>query len=87
MTQQNAALVEQSAAAAQSLKDQADRLAEAVAAFKVSQVEAKSVIESAQVRTAAKAPVRTPVPNATPAKPMPAKAVAAGHDNDAWEEF
>ena len=36
MTQQNAALVEQSAAAAESLKDQAGRLAMAVGAFKVS---------------------------------------------------
>jgi methyl-accepting chemotaxis protein len=36
MTQQNAALVEESAAAAESLKDQAERLAEAVDRFKVS---------------------------------------------------
>jgi methyl-accepting chemotaxis protein len=35
MTQQNAALVEQSAAAADSLKDQAHRLAEAVSSFKL----------------------------------------------------
>ncbi|MEG2154867.1 MAG: methyl-accepting chemotaxis protein [Burkholderiaceae bacterium] len=35
MTQQNAALVEQSAAAAESLKDQAQRLTEAVARFKL----------------------------------------------------
>jgi methyl-accepting chemotaxis protein len=35
MTQQNAALVEQSAAAAGSLKDQADRLVDAVNAFKL----------------------------------------------------
>jgi methyl-accepting chemotaxis protein len=35
MTQQNAALVEQSAAAAESLKEQATRLAAAVAAFKL----------------------------------------------------
>ena len=35
MTQQNAALVEQSAAAAESLRDQADRLAQAVAVFKL----------------------------------------------------
>jgi hypothetical protein len=34
MTQQNAALVEQSAAAAESLRDQADQLARAVAVFK-----------------------------------------------------
>jgi methyl-accepting chemotaxis protein len=36
MTQQNAALVEQSAAAAESLRDQADRMKQAVAVFKVS---------------------------------------------------
>ena len=35
MTQQNAALVEESAAAAESLKDQAERLVEAVAVFRV----------------------------------------------------
>lgn len=35
MTQQNAALVEESAAAADSLKDQAHRLAEAVSSFKL----------------------------------------------------
>ncbi len=35
MTQQNAALVEQSAAAAESLREQADQLAQAVAVFKV----------------------------------------------------
>jgi methyl-accepting chemotaxis protein len=36
MTQQNAALVEQSAAAAESLSDQANRMKQAVAVFKVS---------------------------------------------------
>ncbi len=35
MTQQNAALVEQSAAAAQSLKEQAERLSHAVAVFRL----------------------------------------------------
>ena len=35
MTQQNAALVEQSAAAASSMKDQAERLAQLVAIFKL----------------------------------------------------
>jgi methyl-accepting chemotaxis protein len=37
MTQQNAALVEESAAAAQSLKDQASRLAEVVQVFRTGQ--------------------------------------------------
>jgi methyl-accepting chemotaxis protein len=36
MTQQNAALVEESAAAAQSLKDQATRLAQVVQVFRIS---------------------------------------------------
>jgi methyl-accepting chemotaxis protein len=35
MTQQNAALVEESTAAAQSLRDQAERLRHAVAAFRL----------------------------------------------------
>jgi methyl-accepting chemotaxis protein len=35
MTQQNAALVEESAAAAESLREQADRMKEAVAVFRV----------------------------------------------------
>jgi methyl-accepting chemotaxis protein len=38
MTQQNAALVEQSAAAAASLKDQAQRLAQAVSIFHLARV-------------------------------------------------
>jgi len=36
MTQQNAALVEQSAAAAESLKDQAGQLARVISAFRLS---------------------------------------------------
>ena len=35
MTQQNAALVEESAAAAESLKEQADRLAQVVGTFRL----------------------------------------------------
>jgi methyl-accepting chemotaxis protein len=41
MTQQNAALVEQSAAAAESLKEQAGRLASAVAVFKLSSLQGR----------------------------------------------
>ncbi|MFZ2329538.1 MAG: methyl-accepting chemotaxis protein, partial [Rhodoferax sp.] len=37
MTQQNAALVEESAAAAESLREQADRMKEAVSVFRVSE--------------------------------------------------
>src|SRR5258706_4773276 len=48
MTQQNAALVEQSGAAAESLREQANRLAQAVAVFKLAQGETRSAISQAQ---------------------------------------
>ena len=48
MTQQNAALVEQSAAAAASLREQANQLAQAVAIFKIGQQESRKAIASAQ---------------------------------------
>jgi len=47
MTQQNAALVEQSAAAASSLREQAGQLAQAVAIFKLGQQESRKVIAKA----------------------------------------
>ena len=46
MTQQNAALVEESAAAAESLKDQAMRLAQAVAAFRLGQQQALAQMQA-----------------------------------------
>ena len=64
MTQQNAALVEESAAAASSMKDQAQRLAQVVATFK---------LDGAVMRAAPPmpAPVRAPAPRPMPlAKPV-----------------
>ncbi len=57
VTQQNAALVEQSAAAAMSLSDQARRLSEAISVFRLSQVQAEVVIARAQKGAAAGAPI------------------------------
>jgi methyl-accepting chemotaxis protein len=71
MTQQNAALVEESAAAAESLKDQATRLAEAVAAFKLGQERGAAKFASAPAIT----PV-TPQPAASVARPETPKAPA-----------
>ena len=51
VTQQNAALVEQSTAAAQSLKEQADRLAQTVEMFNVSREQAQSAISQARAAT------------------------------------
>ena len=55
MTQQNAALVEQSAAAAQSLRDQAQRLAQAVSVFKLTAQGVSATSIDAQAPTPAKA--------------------------------
>jgi methyl-accepting chemotaxis protein len=85
MTQQNAALVEQSAAAAQSLKDQADRLAQTVAMFKVSRAEANITLKSVQARAQGVAPAAKP--KTAPLKAVAATPVVAIHANDAWEEF
>ncbi len=100
MTQQNATLVEQSAAAASSLKDQADRLAEAVAIFKLSTAEAKQAI--AQAKASSRQTVvrndtsgtASPAPKAKSAAPFSPAPVAfkpqvprpAKADDD-WEEF
>jgi methyl-accepting chemotaxis protein len=64
MTQQNASLVEESAAAAESLKDQANKLAQVVSVFRLA--------------SGAEAPRLAPAPLPAPpvAKPAPAKAVA-----------
>ncbi|OYQ39894.1 methyl-accepting chemotaxis protein [Rhodoferax sp. TH121] len=59
MTQQNAALVEESAAAAESLREQADRMKQAVAVFKVGAVSAHGVALAA-------VPVRSSVPKTPP---------------------
>jgi len=72
MTQQNAALVEQSAAAATSMMDQARRLAEVVATFKLSGRLAPSVATPARVA----APARTPAPRPVGARAQPMKPAA-----------
>ena len=59
MTQQNAALVEESAAAAQSLREQADQLAEAVSVFRVED-------GMSNVRTGSR-PIKDITPRAAPA--------------------
>ena len=68
MTQQNAALVEESAAAAESLKDQAERLALAVDKFRISK-------QASAMLAPAATPVKAlPVKALSPSKPGPAAA-------------
>ncbi|OWW22565.1 methyl-accepting chemotaxis protein [Noviherbaspirillum denitrificans] len=90
VTQQNAALVEQAAAAASSLQDRAAGLAHVVSVFKVNGMAAP-----APVAAVAPAPVRAPVPKAAPkasvpaVKSQPARQLATvrSGSNDDWEEF
>jgi methyl-accepting chemotaxis protein len=79
MTQQNAALVEQAAAAFQSLQDQAAELQRVVSIFKLADGEEAAAAEAAPVATttavATRAVVARPArPQAAPAKAGPAKA-------------
>jgi methyl-accepting chemotaxis protein len=64
MTQQNAALVEQGAASAASLREQANQLAKSVAAFKIGQNESRKLIASAQATSRGRVAVVAPAVNA-----------------------
>ncbi|WP_426074321.1 methyl-accepting chemotaxis protein [Janthinobacterium sp. DSP2-3-3] len=100
MTQQNAALVEQAAAAAQSLQDQAAELAHVVSIFKLVEGEEKPAAYVPAPVASAPVAVRKPAPALRPVKSLtrkaeaaapvaaaaPRKAAGAG-SNDEWEEF
>lgn len=83
-TQQNAALVEEAAAAAESLVDQANSLAEAVSVFKLNHQSARKASKSSPVKH---------FPNAKkavtpPKEPAQYASVKTGtNDADSWEEF
>ncbi|MFT3812569.1 MAG: methyl-accepting chemotaxis protein [Acidovorax sp.] len=85
MTQQNAALVEQSAAAASSMRDQAGRLAEVVSVFNVGAGAAVARAAAPRPAPVAKAPAPAPAaprkvaaaPAAKPAAAAPAPRIAA----------
>ena len=80
VTQQNAALVEESAAAAESLKSQAQQMVQAVAFFKVNAGETSSAVApAAPVRAAqpAHTPTHKPAPKAAARTAPRAKAAAA----------
>jgi methyl-accepting chemotaxis protein len=89
VTQQNAALVEESAAAASSLAHQAEALAQAVAVFRVETSTARPLRAPATTPTRAK----SAAPAAAPKSAKPAKAPAAAssakitESEMAWESF
>jgi methyl-accepting chemotaxis protein len=92
VTQQNAALVEEAAAAAESLEDQAQNLAEAVAVFKV---DSALGMQSAPIVSARLATRSLAVPAKSkndkhvskPASKMSAKASSGHVDEDEWKEI
>jgi methyl-accepting chemotaxis protein len=94
MTQQNAALVEQSAAAAESLREQATRLSGVVATFRLERsapgarpaFAAPAPAPAATPRRPPAASLRRPVPAAVAVSARPAAALAAPADDD-WETF
>ena len=88
VTQQNAALVEQASAASLSFQEQADRLNQLVARFKV-----VAEARSAPAPAAAQAPKREARPSAPALPKRPAPAAPAGRPvpatggDDEWKEF
>jgi hypothetical protein len=93
MTQQNAALVEQAAAAAESMQEQAQKLAQAVSIFKLNGDDEKRArrapLRAAPARPAARAPLaraQAPVAAVEAPKPAPAKPKKVAASDD-WEEF
>ncbi|WP_443113187.1 methyl-accepting chemotaxis protein [Herbaspirillum seropedicae] len=100
VTQQNAALVEEAAAAAQSLQEQAETLTQTVGFFKLEQqpdepasrppVRAASVARTAAVRHAPTTrPAATLAASAAPAKPASGSRLPGGaaEDGGSWEQF
>ena len=97
MTQQNAALVEQSAAAAQSLKEQAGRLSQVVGTFRLEAETLTALPVRRAPRRATPPPTLSevvtsarPAPGARPAAlaaPAPVAPVAAPAGTDDWESF
>ena len=80
VTQQNAALVEEAAAAAESLEEQARSLVDAVAMFKLS--EGRSLAPALRTLSAQRSPYR---PIAAPRKPVPL--AHATEPVEEWDEF
>ncbi|PQO89385.1 methyl-accepting chemotaxis protein [Massilia phosphatilytica] len=90
VTQQNAGLVEEAAAASEALQNQASKLAELVSVFRLDDrapVPARAApaapVRAAKAATALAAPKRAPVVKPAPVR-APVKAAAAAGD---WEEF
>jgi methyl-accepting chemotaxis protein len=90
VTQQNAALVEQAAAAAESLEEQAHNLAQAVSVFAIAKDKSMSRRESPGARHST-APARAALPHREPVRLVEPSAKSSArlvsNKDDEWEEF
>ena len=82
--------MEEAAAAAESMQEEAQSLTQAVSVFKLAEGQTRVVASSSATRTVAKpasrtAPVAAKKPTAGKPKALPSK--AAGKDGEEWEEF
>jgi methyl-accepting chemotaxis protein len=89
VTQQNAALVEEASASSMTFQEQADRLRDLVARFKIPDAPQAARPRQAAPASASAAAARTPLPRAEPKpRPLPKRPVkqAVGAE-DEWKEF
>ncbi|MDO9009439.1 MAG: hypothetical protein Q7U80_14570, partial [Thiobacillus sp.] len=86
VTQQNAALVEQAAAAAESLEEQANALAQAVSVFKLDGSGYSQRAERPLPRDGTRTPSKAKAMSAPAARQKTLAASSRG-GNDEWEEF
>ena len=84
VTQQNAALVEQAAAAAESLEDQAKGLVQAVAMFKLNSGSRHSPARAVEARPVKKSPAAI---RSLPRLSTPKSPAHLGQPQDEWDEF
>ena len=85
-TQQNAALVEEAAAASESLREQAAKLSQTVAVFRLDGAQGRAA--PAALPKPVAAPLKKPVTaSKTPAAPLRVKRLASAGSGDDWEEF
>ncbi|RFB68592.1 MULTISPECIES: methyl-accepting chemotaxis protein [unclassified Herbaspirillum] len=88
VTQQNAALVEEAAAAAQSMQEQANKLSQVVSIFKLDPKRVESQVQSSAANPRTRDITPMP-PKLSTAKPSgkPALSVTQGDDGNSWEHF
>jgi methyl-accepting chemotaxis protein len=97
VTQQNASLVEEAAAASEAMQDQAAQLAQVVSVFKLDAMQASATptgtsVTKRVVQSMPRTPKRTSIPAASPHRPVQKRIAAAGANgtngtNGDWDEF